>query len=113
MAVGHVDLTIYKSTDFSMDFDFTDSDGNAMDLSNSTIAAKLRTKPSATSATDFTTSVDPDSNGDTDKIRLQLTDTVTGGLSTGRYYWDILETNGTDTQKLMSGRATVIEAVSR
>ena len=44
MAVGHVDLTIHRGTDFLSDFDFTDTAGDALDLSTSTIVAKLRTE---------------------------------------------------------------------
>jgi len=116
MAVGHLDFTIYKSTHFSIDLEFTDADGDAMDLTGSTIVSKLRTIPSAGSSVSFTVAIDPESGtgsiGD-NKVRLSLTDVQTAALAIGRYYWDILETQSSVSQKLMSGRATVLEAVSR
>jgi len=110
MAVGHIDTTVYKSTDFSLDLDFTDSNGDELDLSSYTIEAKLRTTPSELTATSFDTS---SSNLESGRVNLALTDTVTAGLSTGRYYWDVLGTQGTTTEKLMTGRITVLEAISR
>ncbi len=113
MAVGHVDMTVYKSTDFSIDFDLTDDDGSALDLSNSTITAKIRTTPSSASvAKTFDTSSSTLASGN---ISLVLTATQTAGLSTGRLYWDLLSTStgGTTTEKLLSGRIIVLEAISR
>ena len=116
MAVGHLDLTIYKSTDFTIDLEFTDADGDIIVLTASTVVAKLRLTPSASASVSFTVAIDPESEvsplGD-NKVRLSLTDTQTAALIAGKYYWDILETVSSVSQKLMSGRATVLEAISR
>ena len=110
MAVGHVDLTIHRGTDFLSDFDFSDTAGDALDLSASTIVAKLRTEPNSTStAISFDTSGSILADG---RIQLKLTDTQTLALTEGVYYWDIMKTLSSDTEKLMTGRMTVIDSVS-
>jgi len=111
MAVGHIDVTVYKSTDFSLELEFTDSDGDPQSLTGATITAKIRKTPSSVSTSAvFGVNVTDAGNG---KVTISLTDTVTAGLDTGRHYWDIISDKDDKKEKLLTGRMTVMDAVSR
>ena len=68
---------------------------------------------------DFSTTISlTDSNGQilslTGQITLTLADTVTAGIESGRYVYDVLITDSSgDKTRILEGQATVTPSVSR
>ena len=71
-------LYIDQGTDYSITVDCTDSAGEVLDLTGYTAAAQMRkTYGSSSISATFTTTITPS----TGKVKLELTDTQTTGLT--------------------------------
>jgi hypothetical protein len=65
----------------------------------------------SSSATSFTTALVSATDG---TCSITLTDTVTSGLSEGRYVWDLTQTDSSGiVTRQIEGRATVTPSVTR
>ena len=104
-------LYIDQGTDFSVQVDCTDTQGDVLNLTGYTATAQIRkTYGSSTAAASFGTSL----AAATGQITLTLTDTVTAGMSSGRYVYDVLITDSSgDKTRILEGQATVTPSVSR
>ena len=104
-------ITIDQDADFTETLTIKDSTGTVVDLTGQTITSKLRKTHLSSSATSFTTAAVSATDG---TCTIALTDTVTSGLTEGRYVWDLTTTNsdGLITRRI-EGRATVTPSVTR
>ena len=112
MAAGTYNLVIDQGSDFAITLTLSE-DGSAKDLSNYSARAQLRSKKTSTSvAATFTCTVTDASNG---KIKMELGNSVTADLSAGIYYYDleIYTSNDGNVTRLLEGKATITQEVTR
>lgn len=104
-------LFIDQGTDFSVTVDVTDTDGSVLDLDGYSASAQIRkTYASSSVSATFGTSISA-SNG---QVTLTLSDTVTAGLSAGRYVYDLnIESSGGQVTRVVEGQAIVTPGVTR
>ena len=104
-------IFIDQGTDFSITVDVTDSAGDVLDMTNYTSAGQIRkTYTSSTVSATFTTSI----NAAAGQVTLSLNDTTTSGLEAGRYVYDLVITDASDSKtRVVEGIATVNPSVSR
>ena len=105
-------IFIDQGADFTTTLTVTDSNGDALNLTNFTAAAMIRKTFLSSTATSFTTAfVDPRTTG---KITLTLTDTQTAAFEAGRFVYDVVITaaDGTKT-RVVEGQVTVNPSVTR
>jgi len=104
-------ITIDQDADFTETLTIKDSTGTVVDLTGSTITSKLRKTHLSSSSTTFTTAIVSATEG---TCSITLTDTVTSGLTEGRYVWDLTKTDGSGIiTRRIEGRATVTPSVTR
>lgn len=108
-AVSVVNLTIQKGTDFEETFSLTAEDGAGLNLTNYSVAAKLRKHPTSSTSYSFSTTLTvADST-----VKLIMPDTITATLPSGRCYYDILLTSsGGVITKVIQGNVLVEETAS-
>ena len=113
MAVPVVNIEIEQGTDFEAQFDITQTDGSALNLTNRSIAAKMRKHHSSAGSIGFgiTFGAAP-ANGE---ITISLTDTQSGIITAGRYEYDVLVINRNSNvkTKVITGQALVIPTASQ
>jgi len=104
-------LFIDQGSTFSADIDVTDSDGNALDLTNYTVAGQMRRSYASLTATDFTATVENASEG---TVRIKLTATETNDLKAGRYVYDV-EITSPDSivTRVVEGQIEIMPGVTR
>lgn len=103
-------LVIDQGSTFSAAIDLTDTDDNAYDLTQYTVAAQMRKNYTSSSAVTFTA----DHTGANGKITLTLLPATTATLEPGRYLYDVEITapNGTIT-RVVEGIVTVTPGITR
>lgn len=107
----HSNLFVDQGATFSADIDVTDVDGNALDLTNYTVAGQLRRTYSSLTATDFTAVIQNALEG---VVRIELTAAVTNGLKAGRYVYDVEITSDTGViTRVLEGQVEVTPGVTR
>tara|TARA_B110001454_G_scaffold200609_1_gene206362 strand:- start:281 stop:613 length:333 start_codon:yes stop_codon:yes gene_type:complete len=104
-------ITIDQDADFTETLTVKDSTGTVVDLTSQTITSKIRKTHLSTTSYSFTTAAVSATDG---TCSITMTDTVTSGLSEGRYVWDLTTTDsdGLVTRRI-EGRATVTPSVTR
>ena len=104
-------LFIDQGTDFSVTVDVTDTDGSVLDLDGYTADAQIRkTYTSSSVSATFGTSIAAAAG----QVTLTLSDTVTAGLSAGRYVYDLnIESSGGQVTRVVEGQAIVTPGVTR
>ena len=104
-------LFIDQGTDFSVTVDVTDTDGSVLDLDGYTASAQIRqTYTSSSVSATFGTSISANAG----QVTLTLSDTVTAGLSAGRYVYDLnIESSGGQVTRVVEGQAIVTPGVTR
>lgn len=104
-------LFIDQGTDFSVTVDVTDTDGSVLDLDGYTASAQIRkTYTSSSVSATFGTSISAAAG----QVTLTLSDTVTAGLSAGRYVYDLnIESSGGQVTRVVEGQAIVTPGVTR
>jgi len=104
-------LTLDQGTDFTYNINLIDSAGVAVDISNFTANAQLRT--SYTSNVFFTVNATV-SEANVGLITLSMNSYTTSTLKASRYLYDlILISNNNITSRLMEGTITVNPEVTR
>ena len=104
-------LYIDQGSDYSISVSMTGADGSALNLTGATFLGQVRkTHASSSIAGTFTTSHDATGGN----LTLSLTDTITAGITAGRYVYDVLMTDsGGDKTRVLEGQAIVTPSVSR
>ena len=102
---------IDQGSDFSTTVSLTDSNGDILNLTGYTALAQVRkTYGSSTIAATFTTAI----AAATGQLTLTLADTVTAGMTSGRYVYDVLLTDSSgDKTRVLEGQAVLTPGVSR
>ncbi len=110
MSVASVNIRIEKGTDFESTFTINSSDGSAFNLSNYSATAKIRKHPNAGTAKTFSTTI----TASTGEIKIEMSDTNTSDLSSGRNYYDVViqHTSTEKKTKVFEGMALVSDTVS-
>jgi len=112
MAAGTYDIVIDQGSDFSIQVAISE-DGTAVPVATHTARAQLRPSPtSATKTADFVCTIVDASGG---KINMQLSNSVTAGIASGKYYYDLelVNTNNGTVTRLLQGVARVTPEVTR
>ncbi len=104
-------IYIDQGSDFQTVISLTDSNGDALNLTGYSALAQIRkTHGSTTIAATFTTALTTDSG----QVTLSLADTVTAAMTSGRYVYDVLLTDGSgDKTRVLEGQAILTPGVSR
>ena len=104
-------IYIDQGADFSTVISLTDSNSDALNLTGYSALAQIRkTHGSSTIAATFGTTL----TTNTGQVTLTLTDTVTAAMTSGRYVYDVLLTDGSgDKTRVLDGQAVLTPGVSR
>ena len=111
------ELTIDKGTDVTLQLELEDTNGNAKNLTNYTVAGKVKKtyNTSDSDATAFTAEVKAPATGGV--VNLSLTNTQTDALKAGRYVYDV-EISFVDSdaqtviERVLEGTITVTPSVT-
>ena len=111
MAVFSTNLVIYKYTDFEQTFILEDSSTNsAKDLTDFTGTCRMQRTLNLGSLTGFTVAFTNRLNG---KIRISLSNTQTGEIEEGKYFYELVLTDPNDiTERVIEGTVIVKHPVT-
>lgn len=115
---AYEEFSIDQGADLAVELHLVNSDGSAKNLSNFSVAAKLKKNYNSDSAetTDFNSIIaTPPTDG---IITLSLTNTQTDALSKGRYVFDVEisfqdSDDNTIIERVLEGRVQVTPSVTR
>lgn len=112
------EFTIDQGTDVAIQLDLVDANGVAKNLTNYSVAAKLKKNYNSDSAdtTDFTAIVADSAS--TGVVTLSLTNTQTDALKAGRYVYDVEisyldSSDNTIVERILEGRIQVTPSVTK
>jgi len=112
MPAATYNLTIDQGSDFNIDLVVKEG-GSVKNLTGYSARAQLRAKrDSSTAAASFDCTVTSALEG---KIRMQLSNATSSGISAGRYYYDLEIYTATDAivKRLIQGEVTLNQEVTR
>lgn len=111
MAAAQYNITIDAQSDFSRTFAVEEPAGTPVDITGYSFTAQIREHFTQSEHTDFTTSIVDASQG---LFKIVLTDTVTGAMSPGKQYYDIVMTSNTgEKTRLLQGDANIAWGITR
>ena len=96
IAPGTYDMTVQRRSDHSVDFELKDSDGNAVNLTGSTLTSQVWDKSRTSKAADASITVTNTTGG---LFTWKVTDTQTTTFTGDEYKYDILLTNGSGNKE--------------
>jgi hypothetical protein len=109
------ELSIDKGSDITLQLELEDLNGNAKNLTNYTVAGKVKKTYNSTDSTIFTTEIQaPQTDG---IVNLSLSNTQTDALKAGRYVYDV-EISFADSdantvvERVLEGTLTVTPSVT-
>ena len=104
-------IYIDQGADFQTVISLTDSNSDALNLTGYSALAQIRkTHGSTTIAATFGTAL----IASTGQVTLTLADTVTAAMTSGRYVYDVLLTDGSgDKTRVLEGQAILTPGVSK
>ena len=104
-------IYIDQGADFTTVISLTDSNNDALNLTGYSALAQIRkTHGSTTIAATFGTAL----TTTTGQVTLTLADTVTAAMTSGRYVYDVLLTDGSgDKTRVLEGQAILTPGVSK
>ncbi len=102
-------LVIDQGSTFSTTISLTDDDGLAIDLTGYTGQSQIRKHYTSATSVPFTVAIAPS----TGQVTLSLTATVTAGLASGRYVYDVELTTGSTVSRVLEGLVTVSPEVTK
>jgi predicted phosphatase len=103
---ANLDITIEQNATFSMQCDFKDSTGVALNMNSYTVAAQLWTEAKGRKLADFTVTWVNRASG---QFTISLSAAVTAALGASGY-WDLLVTNPDGTKDYWLRGAATLEA---
>ena len=112
MAAGTYDIVIDQGSDFSIQIALSE-DGSALPIATHTARAQLRPSPtSGTKTATFTCTITNASGG---TLTMQLGNSITAGIASGKYYYDLelVNTQNSTVPRLLQGVARVTPEVTR
>ena len=104
-------IYIDQGADFTTVISLTDSNNDALNLTGYSALAQIRkTYGSTTIAATFGTAL----TTTTGQLTLTLTDVITAAMTSGRYVYDVLLTDGSgDKTRVLEGQAILTPGVSK
>lgn len=106
-----VDITCRKGDTFKLEFTFTDSDGDAIDISSYTW--KMDVKETDTSSGDILGDADFSYTGNSSGVlNVTASATTMAGVSGGLYVYDLQSTNGSVVKTWVYGLFKINEDIS-
>ena len=104
-------IYIDQGADFTTVISLTDSNNDALNLTGYSALAQIRkSHGSTTIAATFGTAL----TTNTGQVTLTLADTVTAAMTSGRYVYDVLLTDGSgDKTRVLEGQAILTPGVSK
>jgi len=112
MAVPAVNIQVEQGTDFQAQFNVTNADGSALNLTNKSLSAKMRKWSGSAGYIGFgaTFGAYPTQG----IITISLTDVQSGIVTAGRYNYDVIVTNDVSGKKdkVITGQCLVNPTVS-
>lgn len=110
MSVYVRNIVIDTHSDFSENFELMNINDSPLNLSSYTIHSHLRKTPSAVGFTTIGIGTDSSSEG---KITLSIGSTDTGKLKPGRYVYDVLAIDSSDSRSIVvEGTAMVRQGIT-
>ena len=110
MAVNHIDDSLIIGTDYELQLEFTDDDGELVTIVLSEYDADLVSTLGGDVITSFT--LDDDDSNTTLYLKLANDNAGLASFSGDKLYWDLLRTDGDIKTVFMRGRLTVIDKIS-
>ena len=110
MAVNHIDDSLIIGTDYELQLEFTDDDGELVTIVLSEYDADLVSTLGGDVITSFT--LDDDDSNTTLYLKLANDNADLASFSGDKLYWDLLRTDGDIKTVFMRGRLTVIDKIS-
>ena len=118
MATTYEDIDVNQGADIAIEIECTDPSGAVKDLTNHSIAAKMKRTYKSTDAEDiqaFNAIVQSPSSGG--KLTLSLTNSQTGALRKGRWVYDaeisfVDSDSNTIIERILEGQINVIPQVT-
>ena len=112
MAISHLDDSVIIGTDYELQLNFTDDDGEEIVIEQSQWDADLKSCLDGDILESFTigtvSSEDPKTT-----LVLTLTDTETSAFTGEKLYWDLMRTDTSGDKSLyMQGRLTLVGKIS-
>lgn len=112
------EITIDQGSDVAIELHLEDVDGSKKNLSNFTVAAKLKRSYNSDSDNTYAFNsivADPPTDG---IVTLELTNTITDSLKPGKYVYDVeisfIDSGGdTIVERVLEGHALVTPSVTR
>jgi len=105
------DIQIRKYRTFSREFEFTDGNDVALDLTSYFITAQVREQQNYNSDLIIAFDVDK-SQALTGIITISLTEDVTGSLTNSSGYWDMLFESTGEKESWLEGRVEISESIT-
>ena len=118
MATTYEDIDINQGTDIAIELDCVDEDGSVKNLTNHSIAAKMKRTYKSTDADDIQAfNAIIQSPATAGKITLSLTNSQTGALRTGRWVYDaelsfVDSDDNTIIERILEGQINVLPQVT-
>tara|TARA_R110002096_G_scaffold229420_1_gene418999 strand:+ start:158 stop:514 length:357 start_codon:yes stop_codon:yes gene_type:complete len=118
MATTYEDIDINQGTDIAIELDCVDEDGSVKNLTNHSIAAKMKRTYNSTDASDIQAfNAIVQSPADAGKLTLSLTNSQTAALRKGRYVYDaelsfVDSDDNTIIERILEGQINVIPQVT-
>jgi len=104
------DISIYQGDSYTHEARIKNSANTAINISGRTYAAQIKkSKGSDSIVASFTTTITNAANG---ILTFSMTSSNTANISSGIYYYDLEEINGSVVTTLMGGKVTVIGDIS-
>jgi|TARA_B110001452_G_scaffold257153_1_gene251086 hypothetical protein len=104
-------LYIDQGTDFSVQVDCTDTQGDVLNLTGYTATAQIRKTYGSSNPTATFSCTHSGVGG---VVTMQLTDTVTAGIAEGRYVYDLIVQDGSGLKsRIVEGQAIITPSVTR
>ena len=118
MATTYEDIDINQGTDIAIELDCVDEDGSVKNLTNHSIAAKMKRTYNSTDASDIQAfNAIVQSPADAGKLTLSLTNSQTAALRKGRYVYDaelsfVDSDDNTIIERILEGQINVLPQVT-
>jgi hypothetical protein len=104
-------LYVDQGVDFAVVLDLFDADGQDFNIINQTFKCEVRKVFSSTKAFDAIVSINTD-NADLNDLTLTIPGEATRNKEPGKYQYDILMFDGTQTTKLLEGLIFLLPTIT-
>lgn len=111
MASAVSNLLIYQGSDFNIDFTVENDNGTPFNLTGYSVACLIKKHYTSSTSTTVTAAIlSPATAG---QVQLYLGNTVTAGMKSGRYVYDVVITSASGIKsRVLEGTVSVLEGVT-